>query len=249
MITDDGIFHPDFDLGDFRYAVARYAKLLIRARWKCEPGFLPTAQLAGWNLSDIVADAWAAWRLLDQAASALGMLNAHFLPRCGSGGVRQTDGSTPAGRLISAVVGLADVGDGGGPEHNGALREAARLVRDGKVVDWRALVAWASLEVIRADLDQLPHPRREADPARLDRIEAALDVLVGRQTVKDWYSTSEVASVLGKAEYTVREYCRQGRIHAKKKPCGRGKGGEWLVSHEELTRLRNDGLLPVSPHP
>jgi transposase len=79
---------------------------------------------------------------------------------------------------------------------------------------------------------------------RLDRIEAALQILVEKQTVKDWYSTAEVAKILQRAEYTVREWCRQGRIRARKKPCGRGKGGEWLVSHEELSRLRNEGLLP-----
>ena len=80
---------------------------------------------------------------------------------------------------------------------------------------------------------------------RLDRIESMLAVLVERQTVKDWYSTAEVARLLDKAEYTVREWCRQGRIRAKKKLSGRGKGGEWLVSHEELTRLKNEGLLPI----
>lgn len=72
--------------------------------------------------------------------------------------------------------------------------------------------------------------------------------LVERVQVKDFYSVEEVSRLVGKAEYTVREYCRRGRIQAKKKPCGRGKGGEWLVSHNELTRLQNEGLLP-SPRP
>ena len=80
---------------------------------------------------------------------------------------------------------------------------------------------------------------------RLNRIEQALAVLIGRQEIKEWYTTSEVAKIIAKAEYTVREWCRLGRIRAKKKLCGRGKGGEWLVSHEELTRLRNEGLLPL----
>jgi hypothetical protein len=79
---------------------------------------------------------------------------------------------------------------------------------------------------------------------RLDRIETVLADLVKQRTVKDWYTTAEVGQLLDKAEYTVREWCRQGRIRARKKPCGRGKGGEWLVSHEELSRLRNEGLLP-----
>ena len=80
---------------------------------------------------------------------------------------------------------------------------------------------------------------------RLDRMEAAIRVLVERQAVKDWYTTEEFARMVGKAEFTVREWCRLGRVRARKKPCGRGKGGEWLVAHEELTRLRNEGLLPM----
>jgi hypothetical protein len=79
---------------------------------------------------------------------------------------------------------------------------------------------------------------------RLERIEAALSALVQQQTVKEWYSTAEVAALVGRAEYTIREHCRLGRILARKQPCGRGKGGEWLISHEELTRLRNEGLRP-----
>jgi transposase len=79
---------------------------------------------------------------------------------------------------------------------------------------------------------------------RLDRIESMLAALVEQKTVKDWYATAEVAKMLGRAEYTVREWCRQGRITARKKPCGRGKGGEWLVSHEEVVRLRSEGLRP-----
>jgi hypothetical protein len=81
----------------------------------------------------------------------------------------------------------------------------------------------------------------------LDRIEAALAALVARQVAQEWYSTAEVAAALSRAEYTVREWCRQGRIRAKKKPCGRGKGGEWLVSHDALTRLKNGGFLPFRP--
>lgn len=84
--------------------------------------------------------------------------------------------------------------------------------------------------------------------ARLVRIEQALDLLVRQRTVKDWYSTAEVADLLGKAEFTVREWCRLGRVKAGKKKCGRGVASEWTISHEELTRVRNEGLLP-EPNP
>ncbi len=83
---------------------------------------------------------------------------------------------------------------------------------------------------------------------RLDRIEQILQALVEQRTLKEWYTTAEVAKLLDKAEFTVREWCRLGRIQAKKKNCGRGVAGEWIISHEELTRIRNEGLLP-DPHP
>jgi hypothetical protein len=83
---------------------------------------------------------------------------------------------------------------------------------------------------------------------RLDRIEATLAALVERQVVKEWYSTEEVAKLLGKAEFTVREWCRLGRVRAEKKGSGRGKYQSWVVSHEDLQRLQREGLLPV-PRP
>jgi hypothetical protein len=79
---------------------------------------------------------------------------------------------------------------------------------------------------------------------RLDRIEGMLASLVDRQVVKDWYSTEEVARIVGKAEFTVREWCRHGRILARKRPYKRGKSAEWMISHEELVRFQNHGLLP-----
>lgn len=82
--------------------------------------------------------------------------------------------------------------------------------------------------------------------ARLEKMETTLDVLVQQRTVKDWYSTAELASLLGKAEYTVREWCRLGRIAAKKLPGGRGNEGEWRISHDELIRYQRDGLLPMT---
>ena len=81
---------------------------------------------------------------------------------------------------------------------------------------------------------------------RLRSIEAALQILVREKTVKEWYSTAEVAKLLGKAEYTVREWCRQKRLLASKKHYARGAHPEWLIGHDELQRLRNRGLLPVN---
>jgi hypothetical protein len=77
----------------------------------------------------------------------------------------------------------------------------------------------------------------------LQRIEKQLNDLISQQLVREWYSTDEVAKILGKAEYTVREWCRMGRILAEKRQSGRGKFKAWVVSHQELTRFQREGLL------
>jgi excisionase family DNA binding protein len=78
----------------------------------------------------------------------------------------------------------------------------------------------------------------EAVLDRLERIEAAIADLVEQRTVKEWYATAEVAKLLGKSDYTVREWCRKNQIPAEKTANGRG----WIVSHETLTRLKNHEL-------
>jgi excisionase family DNA binding protein len=75
---------------------------------------------------------------------------------------------------------------------------------------------------------------------RLDRIEVALAELKQERTAKELYSTAEAAEILGRSDYTVREWCRKGQTYAVKSPNGRG----WLIPHEDLIRLRNEGPLP-----
>lgn len=81
---------------------------------------------------------------------------------------------------------------------------------------------------------------------RFERIEARLVLLLNQHTHRDWYTTKQVAELLGKKEYTVREWCRLGRIAAKKLPAGRGGEGEWRIPHAELERYQQEGLLPLS---
>jgi hypothetical protein len=80
---------------------------------------------------------------------------------------------------------------------------------------------------------------------RLDKIEAMLAVLVERQQVREWYTTEQFARLVGKAEFTVREWCRHGRIKAQKRLSGRGAHAEWVVSHAEVERFQREGLLPI----
>ncbi len=94
------------------------------------------------------------------------------------------------------------------------------------------------------------------ESASLERIEATLSEIITLlktlQThshpvskVKAAYTPVEVATILGKRPYTVREWCRLQRINATKRPVGRGGAEEWEISHTEIERIRNHGLLPI----
>jgi len=89
-------------------------------------------------------------------------------------------------------------------------------------------------------MNTVPHDLIE----RLERIEACLELLVRQRRVQDWYDTRKVAEILDRSPYSVREWCRLGRVHAEKRACGRGTSKEWMISHAELERIKSEGLLP-----
>lgn len=80
--------------------------------------------------------------------------------------------------------------------------------------------------------------------SRLDRIEETLAALLEREAIREWYTTEQFAKLVGKAEFTVREWCRLGRVKAEKRGSGRGKHCAWVISHAELLRFQREGLLP-----
>ena len=80
---------------------------------------------------------------------------------------------------------------------------------------------------------------------RLDRIETVLQQLTTQRLMKEYYSTSDVAKLVKRSEFTVREWCRLGRIAAEKRACGRGRSQEWMIPHDELLRFQCEGLLPI----
>ena len=81
---------------------------------------------------------------------------------------------------------------------------------------------------------------------RLERIEVLLLEIHQDRQAKEWYSTAEVAEKVRRAEFTVREWCRNGRVRAEKERYGRGRALEWRISHEELQRILNHGPLPLN---
>lgn len=80
---------------------------------------------------------------------------------------------------------------------------------------------------------------------RLAAIEAKLDALLAREVRQDWYTVEEFANHVGAAVYTVREWCRHGRVHAEKAATAAGRSKEWRIGHAELERYRQSGLLPL----
>jgi hypothetical protein len=93
---------------------------------------------------------------------------------------------------------------------------------------------------------------------RLDRIQGLLatihivvcelrDQTASKLAGQKWFTPTEVAELLGKRPYTVREWCRLERIHARKRAIGRGESEEWEISAEEIKRFKNHGLLPITP--
>lgn len=80
---------------------------------------------------------------------------------------------------------------------------------------------------------------------RLARIERQLEQLLHAKTRQEWYGTNTVAEILGKSAYCVREWCRLGRVVANKRASGRGSTKEWMISHQELERIKAEGLLPL----
>ena len=76
-----------------------------------------------------------------------------------------------------------------------------------------------------------------------ERIERALieirELLLEHQVfVKHWYTTAEVAELLGRRQYTVQEkWCNQGRIECEKDL----SSGKWRIPGHEYDRLKRGG--------
>lgn len=81
---------------------------------------------------------------------------------------------------------------------------------------------------------------------RITNIEQALQVIASKHTTKDQYTTNEFAKIVNVHPQTIRQHCVNNRIKASKQQgCGRGNVDEWRISHTELTRYQNEGLLPA----
>jgi hypothetical protein len=126
---------------------------------------------------------------------------------------------------------------------NGAASAKPRKRRSQKQssTDASDVATLAVAEILHDELGKLGE--------KLQRIESLLAELHERvvqgSIVKEYYTTQDVAKILNKRPYTVREWCRLGRVHGEKSHAGRGLDEEWRICHAELTRIQNEGLLPL----
>jgi hypothetical protein len=58
------------------------------------------------------------------------------------------------------------------------------------------------------------------------------------------YSVEEFAELVKRRPFTVREWCRLGRLNARKSMTHAGPTTKWVIGRTELDRFRREGLLP-----
>jgi hypothetical protein len=56
-----------------------------------------------------------------------------------------------------------------------------------------------------------------------------LDVLLEWQQIRELNTTQEFVRAVDKAEFTIRGYCRLGRLKAEKRKSGRGAYSQWVM--------------------
>lgn len=82
---------------------------------------------------------------------------------------------------------------------------------------------------------------------QLQRIESQLRLLVTsheRGLEKEFYTVKELALRTGRAEFTVRAWCRTGRVRATRVRGPAGMLGAFKISRDEVARMEKEGLLP-----
>lgn len=151
---------------------------------------------------------------------------------------RQHDGAQSRQR---SFLDLDEVDSGMQPETRSIKQQRPRPQRNRAVKDSTPSDVQLVATILREALGRIE--------MRLAGLESVLhevhDRMVCGSVVKEYYTTLEVAKLLKKRPYTVREWCRLGRVQGEKSHSGRGLDEEWRISHGELTRIQNEGLLPI----
>lgn len=105
-------------------------------------------------------------------------------------------------------------------------QQAARIAREASMLGMDA----PTLQILLSMSEQLEAVRQELAEVR--------DAIDGITVAKDWYTTSEVAELMGVSRHHVSErWCNQGRIACEKHP----QSGQWRIPGHEYDRLKRGG--------
>ena len=118
--------------------------------------------------------------------------------------------------------------------------------RDDYVLDRRDLLSqlltmFLGLQQVLEQVKELSLETRED----VRRLESVIESQARPALEKECYSPAEMAELVGRKVYTVREWCRKERVIADKRKTGRGDAKEWEIRREEVERYMNHGLLPL----
>jgi hypothetical protein len=80
---------------------------------------------------------------------------------------------------------------------------------------------------------------------QLSSIHSIVRQLLDRTAIKSHYSVEEFSKLVGKVEFTVRQWCNLGRINAEKSMTRSGSATRWVISRDEYERYSREGLLPL----
>jgi predicted ATPase with chaperone activity len=72
---------------------------------------------------------------------------------------------------------------------------------------------------------------------RLDRMERNQEMAV----VKNAYTTEAAAKRLGRSVWTVRQWCNKAQVRGAYKVRGKGRTGEWRLTHDAVVELQSRG--------
>jgi len=63
---------------------------------------------------------------------------------------------------------------------------------------------------------------------------------------REWFSPEKIGSIIGRTANTVRQWCRHGRLKARKRVCERGRYVDWEIHADQLWHYCEHGLRPSS---
>src|SRR5689334_3657309 len=113
------------------------------------------------------------------------------------------------------------------PHHQGLKAQIAEILKT-QIAEMRA-----EMRAMPAQIQSMLVVEMRAMLAQIHSMPAS------PKAARESYTVEEIAEMLNKTPYTVREWCREGRINATKRSERRGGAELWNISAAEVARYRD----------